>query len=156
MIVNAGLSLAAAALLVLTFPGADIAWLAAIALAPLLVAAGRERRGARRFLLGWGAGVVYWFGVCYWIEFVLEYHGSMGRFGGWGSFALFCVAKAVHLGVFAWLAGFLVTRSAAVVSVPALWVAIEWTHGSLGFAWLALGNAGVEMSVPMRLAGLIQ
>jgi apolipoprotein N-acyltransferase len=33
-----------------------------------------------------------------------------------------------------------------------LWVAIEATHGSLGFAWLALGNAGIDMAVPMRLA----
>jgi len=33
-----------------------------------------------------------------------------------------------------------------------LWVAIEATHGSLGFAWLALGNAGSDMQVPLRLA----
>jgi len=26
------------------------------------------------------------------------------------------------------------------------------THGSLGFAWLALGNAGIDMGIPMRLA----
>jgi len=152
LILNLGLSLVTAALLILTFPRSDIAWLAPMALAPLLVAAGREARGARRFLLGWSAGVVYWFGVCYWIQFVLEYHGGMGRFGSWGSFLLFCFAKAVHLGVFAWLAGFAIKRSAAAVSIPALWVAIEWTHGPLGFAWLALGNAGVDMGVPMRLA----
>jgi len=36
--------------------------------------------------------------------------------------------------------------------VPALWVAVESTHGSLGFAWLTLGNAGIGMGVPMRLA----
>jgi apolipoprotein N-acyltransferase len=36
--------------------------------------------------------------------------------------------------------------------VAALWVAVEVTHGPLGFAWLALGNAGVDMGIPMRLA----
>jgi apolipoprotein N-acyltransferase len=36
--------------------------------------------------------------------------------------------------------------------VAALWVAIEVTHGPLGFAWLTLGNAGISMGVPMRLA----
>jgi apolipoprotein N-acyltransferase len=36
--------------------------------------------------------------------------------------------------------------------VAALWVAVEATHGSLGFAWLALGNAGIDMGIPMRLA----
>jgi apolipoprotein N-acyltransferase len=40
----------------------------------------------------------------------------------------------------------------AVPAVSALWVAIEVTHGSLGFAWLALGNAGINMALPMRLA----
>ncbi len=40
----------------------------------------------------------------------------------------------------------------AVPAVAALWVAIEATHGSLGFAWLALGNAGIDMELPMRLA----
>ena len=39
-----------------------------------------------------------------------------------------------------------------VPAVAALWVAIEVTHGPLGFAWLALGNAGIDMGVPMRLA----
>jgi apolipoprotein N-acyltransferase len=38
--------------------------------------------------------------------------------------------------------------------VAALWVAVEVTHGSLGFAWLALGNAGIDMALPMRLAPL--
>jgi apolipoprotein N-acyltransferase len=31
-------------------------------------------------------------------------------------------------------------------------VAVEVTHGPLGFAWLALGNAGIDMGVPLRLA----
>jgi apolipoprotein N-acyltransferase len=36
--------------------------------------------------------------------------------------------------------------------VAALWVAIEATHGALGFAWLTLGNAAIDMSAPLRLA----
>jgi apolipoprotein N-acyltransferase len=40
----------------------------------------------------------------------------------------------------------------AVPAVAALWVAVEATHGSFGFAWLALGNAGIDMGIPMRLA----
>src|ERR1700729_1983727 len=43
-------------------------------------------------------------------------------------------------------------RWGAVPAVAALWVAVEVTHGSLGFAWLALGNAGIDMGVPLRLA----
>jgi len=123
-----------------------------VALAPLLVAVAREPRWLRRFLLGWAAGVVYWFGVCYWIQFVLAFHGGLGEVAGWAVFLLFCVAKALHMGVFALLAGILVWRWWAIPSVAALWVAVEVTHGPLGFAWLALGNAGIDMSVPLRLA----
>ncbi len=141
-----------AALLILIFPRFDLTWLAPFALAPLLIAAARERRPRRRFLLGWAAGVVYWFGVCYWIQFVLSFHGGLGDPLGWAVFMLFCFAKALHMAVFALLAGILMRGWWAVPGVAALWVAIEVTHGPLGFAWLALGNAGIDMGVPLRLA----
>src|SRR5205823_12695224 len=70
----------------------------------------------------------------------------------WALFLLFCVAKALHLAAFTVLAGPLMRRGWAVPAIAALWVAIEFTHGSLGFAWLALGNAGIDMALPMRLA----
>ena len=151
---NLLLALASAALLILTFPRFSLAWLAPVALTPLLVALARERRPLRRFLFGWICGVVYWFGVCYWIQFDVAVYGGTGAAGGWALFLLFCVAKALHMGFFASLAGILVRRWWAVPAVSALWVAIEVTHGPLGFAWLALGNAGIDMGLPMRLAPL--
>ena len=146
------LSLVSAALLILIFPRFRLVWLAPLALTPLLIAMAREARASRRFLYGWLTGVVYWFGVCYWIQFVLSFHGGLGEVAGWAVFLLFCVAKALHLGAFAALVGPLMQRWWAAPAAAALWVAIEATHGSLGFAWLALGNAGLEMSIPMRLA----
>ncbi len=146
------LSLASAGLLILCFPRFDLAWLAPFALTPMLVALAVEPRPWRRFLMGWSAGAVFWFGVCYWIQFVLAFHGGMGNLAGWLLFLLFCAAKALHMGFFAWLAGILMRRWWAIPGVAALWVAVEVTHGSLGFAWLALGNAGIDMSFPMRLA----
>lgn len=142
-------------LLVLAFPRFDIEWLAAVALAPLLAAAGREPSPWRRMLLGELAGLVYWAGTCYWIQFVLEFHGQMGLMGSWGAFALFCLIKSLHLALFTWLAGYLIKTPYAIVAVAALWVGIERTHGPLGFAWLALGNAGINMGLPMRLAPLV-
>jgi apolipoprotein N-acyltransferase len=146
------LALVSAALLVLTFPRFSIVWFAPFALTPLLIALARETRPRRRFLMGWTAGILYWFGVCYWIQFVLAYHGGVGEAAGWVLLLLFCCAKALHLGVFAVLAGVLIRRWWAAPGIAALWVAIEVTHGPLGFAWLTLGNAGVDMGVPMRLA----
>jgi apolipoprotein N-acyltransferase len=151
-VLNLLLALASAGLLILIYPRFELVWLAPAALTPLLVAVAREPRAARRFLLGWAAGVAYWFGVCNWIQFTLAVHGGMGEIEAWALFCLFAAAKALHMGVFAWLAGFPLRRWWAVPGVAALWVAVEATHGSLGFAWLALGNAGIDMQVPMRLA----
>jgi apolipoprotein N-acyltransferase len=139
-------------LLVLAFPRFDFVWLAPVALAPLLLAAAREPRPLRRFAAGYFCGVVYWFGVCYWIQFTLAVYGGMGAAAGWGVFLLFCLAKALHMGLFALAAGILMRTVWAIPGLAALWVAIEVTHGPLGFAWLALGNAGIDMGIPMRLA----
>jgi apolipoprotein N-acyltransferase len=151
-VLNWLLALASSALLILTFPRFSLTWLAPFALAPLLVALAREPRPVRRFLLGWTCGFVYWFGVCYWIQFDLASYAGVGAAGGWALFTLFAVAKGLHMAVFALLAGILLRRWWAIPTVAALWTAIEATHGSLGFAWLTLGNAAIDMSIPLRLA----
>ena len=149
---NAVLALVSAALLIFTFPRFNIAFLAPVALTPLLVAVAREARPLRRFLLGWAAGLVYWFGVCYWIQNDLARFGGVGDVAAWALELLFALAKGLHMAVFALLAGILIRRWWAVPAVAAWWVAVEVTHGPLGFAWLALGNAGIDMGVPLRLA----
>ncbi len=146
------LAVAAATLTILVFPRFDLMWLAPMCLAPLLVALAREISARRRFLLGWAAGFVFWFGVCYWIRNVLQDYGGIGAAGGWAVFLLFCLAKGLHWAVFGGLAGWLMNGRWAMLTVAALWVGIEWTNGPFGFAWLCLGNAGVDMGVPMRLA----
>jgi apolipoprotein N-acyltransferase len=72
----------------------------------------------------------------------------------WFLFLLFCLAKAAQTGVFAVLAGLLMRSRLALPAVAALWVAIEWTHSYTGFEWINLGNAGSDMSIPLRLAPL--
>lgn len=146
------LALATAALLILIQPGPNLVFLAPIALAPLLFACARETAARHRFLFGFAAGAIYWGGVCYWIQFVLQVHGGMGGFLSWLAFVLFCLYKALHMAVFATLAGWLMPRWYAIPAVAALWTGIERTHGPMAFAWLDLGNAGVDMAAPMRLA----
>jgi apolipoprotein N-acyltransferase len=150
--VNLALSLVSAVLLILIFPRFNLTWLAPVALTPLLIACARESSWKKRVIQGWLAGFAFWFAVCYWIQFVLEVHGGMGRWGGWATFVLFAAIKGLHLAVFACLAGFLIPKAWAVPAVAALWAGLERTHGLLGFTWLELGNAGIDMPVPMRLA----
>src|SRR5205807_2199871 len=58
----------------------------------------------------------------------------------------------IQMGIFGWLSAMLLRRGWAIPAVSALWVALEISHEYTGFAWLPLGNAGVDMSLPMRLA----
>ena len=146
------LCLLSALLLLLVFPKFDIRWLAPVALTPLLIALARTGDAWQRFVYGWAAGILFWFFLCTWIQFVLEVHGGMGRWGGWGAFILFALYKGLHLAIFSWLAGPLMRRSYAIPAVAALWTGLERTHATFGFAWLQLGNAGIDMSVPLRLA----
>src|SRR5271170_6075341 len=114
----------------LIFPSFSMPWLAPIALAPLLIALALEPRPWWRFLIGEFTGIVYWFGICYWIQFVLEVHGGMGRAGSWATFLLFAVAKAIHLGVFSLFAAVLLDTAYAIPAIAALWTGIERTHST--------------------------
>jgi len=152
VIFNWILSIFSAVLLVLLYPRFNYVWLAPIALTPMLIACVRERRWKWRAAFGYAAGVIYWFGVCNWIQWTLAQHAGVSSVVAWLLFALFCLAKAAQMGVFAALAGVVLRTPIAVPAVAALWVAIERTHSWTGFEWLNLGNAGSDMTVPLRLA----
>ena len=152
MILNWILTLASSGLQVQLFPPFGFAWLAPVALAPLLIACAREDRWQWRFAFGYAAGVVYWFGLCHWIQWTLEHHAAMSGALAWVLFALFCLAKALQMGAFAALAGLVMRKWLALPAIAALWVAIEWTHSYTGFEWLNLGNAASDMALPLRLA----
>ena len=96
--------------------------------------------------------MIYWFGVCYWIQFVLSFHGGLGDAAGWAVFMLFCMVKALHMAVFALLAGILMRRWWAVPAVAALWVAVEVTHGSLGCV-RTFWNRNCQSSMPTTICG---
>jgi apolipoprotein N-acyltransferase len=146
------LALASGVLLVLLFPQYSFAYLAPVALTPLIIACAREAHWRWRFGMGYAAGVVYWFGLCNWIQWTLKEHAGVGPAMAWFLFGLFCLAKAVQMGVFAALSGRLMKSAFGMPAIAALWVALEWTHSYTGFEWLNLGNAGSGMSVPLRLA----
>ena len=149
------LCILSAVLLLLIFPRFDLRILAPFALTPLLYVMARTSNAGHRFIYGWAAGILYWFFLCTWIQFVLEVHGGMGRWGGWGSFWLFSILKGLHLAAFGCLAGPLMRTPYAVPAVAALWTGLERTHGTFGFAWLDLGNAGIDMSLPLRVAPFV-
>lgn len=146
------LGLLTSILLILALPHFDLAWLMPIAMTPLLLASAREPRPVRRLLIGWLAGAGVLLGATDWIRFVVTVHGGLGTLVGWAVFLLFCAAKGFYFGIFAMLAGPLLSRWWGVPAVAALWVGVDITFGSIGFQWVTLGNAAANMGIPMRLA----
>ena len=135
---NALLAALSGLLLVLIHPDANLYWLAPIALAPLFLMIQREQSAQRRFLLGWLSGIIYWGGMCYWIQGTLFRHGGLSLAGSCGVFALFALAKGLHSAVFSAL------RPRHPVLFALLWAGLERTHSTFGFPWLTLGDAGVD------------
>jgi len=147
-------------LLVLIHPGFRLTFLAPFALIPLFYSA---LHGKRRFLYGWLTGIVYWAGACSWIETTLEQHGGMGSAESVAVFILFCLAKALQTGVFAWAVSVVLTHVVpthgrhatnwfTAPALAALWTVLEWTHNYTGFAWLVLGNAATDWPFLAKLA----
>ncbi len=148
-------AVASAAMMALSLPPWSLAFLAPVALAPLLFSLGHESDGKARFLTGWLAGFLYWTAVCYWIGGVLANYGGLNGPLAVLAVILFALAKGLHLAVFAWMAGPLLKRWWAIPAIAALWTGLERTHAPLGFPWLQLGNAGIEMALPLRLAQVV-
>jgi apolipoprotein N-acyltransferase len=139
-------------LLVLIQPAPALAFLAPFALTPILISSAEEYSARQRFLMGWLAGIIQWGGTCYWIRETLAIHGGMPGWLATLLFVLFALAKGLHLGVYATVSHTLFGVRWAPPALALLWVGLERTHAELGFAWLLLGNAGIDMGIPMRLA----
>jgi apolipoprotein N-acyltransferase len=149
-------------LLFAAFPPLNWNGLAVVAPVPLLYALARFQDGAdspsRRAawlypaLAGWLAGALQWGLMCAWIRDTLAIYGGLSGPLSWLAIGLFAAIKGLHLAVFAALARPLLRREWGGLAIAALWTGLERTHGPLGFTWLLLGNAGIDMPLPLRLA----
>jgi len=151
------------ALLTLCFPPWECAWLCWVALIPLIAAIwfGRSdpaedalwrevRRGA---LLGYVAGLVYFWGVFWWLTTVT----GLGWFLLPFYLALFPAAWGAFAGLLRRQTGdFTVSRRNLwlAFAVAAAWVAQEWVRGWLftGFGWNGLGVSLYKTTLLIQLA----
>ena len=137
-----GAALAAAALLIISFPDFNLWPLAWIGLVPLLLAIAREPRPGPSFFLGWLFGTVFFYGSCYWLTY------SMIRFGGIprGLAFLLLLPGAVLLGIFPAVFALVLARAiqkwgtSALFLAALLWPALEWARlETTGQLWNAVG-----------------
>ena len=126
-----------------------------LALGPLVLLLGHRRGWA----FGWLHGVVYWLAAIPWIRPTLETYGGLS---GWLSVPLLllvCVYLGAYHGLFALLGRRLWRRggAAALVGLPALWVALEWLRAHLisGFPWNLAAYAWTEVPGALPIAAWI-
>jgi apolipoprotein N-acyltransferase len=134
-----------------------------VALVPLLLLLGAPRPGWLAYLYGW----VYWMVAIPWIVPTLITFGGLPEALSW----LLMGAAAAYLAVYMALFGALGARlwrdalaqagplplATALVGLPALWVAIEWTRGWLfgGFPWNLAAYAWIAVPGALPLSGWI-
>ncbi len=129
-------------LLVLSFPDFNLWPLAWVALAPLMAAVVRTRvRAATAFLLGWGAGTLFFYATCYWRTHAMIHFGGLPA---WLAFALL-LPGALGVGLFPALFTLTLSRAAArwglraLLLAPPAWAACEWLRlGATGQLWNAI------------------
>ena len=162
------LALLSAVLQVLIFPLPDLYWLSWFAIAPLIVAllqaqapqalqidAGSKRLPAgpfQGFLLGYGCGILWYAGTCYWVFATMKQYGGLNWLAAGGVLLLFCLYLGLYHGAFGLLISLLARRSGIrwpLVCAPFLWVAIELARTRVsGFPWNLLGIAQVD-NIPL-------
>jgi apolipoprotein N-acyltransferase len=158
---------------ILIFPLPNLYLLSWIAVAPLLVALLHARRPEtlqlegsvkllparplQGFLLGYGCGILWYGGSCYWVYSTMKQYGGINGAGAAGLLLLFCLYLGLYHGLFGLITSLLAKHSlrTALVSAPFLWVAIELARTRIsGFPWDLLGIAQVD-NVPLARIGRI-
>ncbi len=122
------LSFLSASLLILSFPNFNLWFFAWFGFVPLFLAI-RNKPKLKVFFLYYLTGIIFWFGVIYWLVHV--------TFLGLIFLVLYL---ALYFGIFGFLVS-LVTGYWLLVTIPAIWVLLEYLRSRLftGFPWALLG-----------------
>ncbi|NUQ27667.1 MAG: apolipoprotein N-acyltransferase [Acidobacteriaceae bacterium] len=157
------LALVSGVLQVLIFPmaGPVPAWRAVLcwlALAPLLVALlDTKLLKMREFgVLGYGCGILWYLGSCYWVMPTMYLYGGMSKPAGFGILLLFALYLGLYHALFGVLIGFLRhfwSAGYVLVASPFVWVAVELARARItSFPWDQLGVAQVDNPLLTLLA----
>ncbi|MFH1983401.1 MAG: apolipoprotein N-acyltransferase [Pseudomonadota bacterium] len=142
------------ALLTGAFPDIGLAPLAAVGLAPLLMAL-RNQGLKNGFLLGWTAGMVHHLTLLYWTAYTMHVYGLLPWALSIPVLVLLAAYLSLYTGVFAALAARLHDRPAwFLAGTPCVWVALEYirAHALTGFPWAQLGTSLGDWPVIIQMA----
>ena len=150
--------LASSSLLILTFPGPDMGWLAPVALVPLLFSVRRLTAGAA-FFYGWFAGFIWFFVSLNWISQTLSRYGGIPFPFNQLAIVVLGAILAVYPGVFTAVVP-LVKKAGGpwpAIILPSVWVLTEAARSRFPapFPWLILGSGFWKTSPVLPLYGLV-
>ena len=131
------LSLLSGLLIFLSFPKADIGFLAWVALVPLFYVL-RDTDIPGAFRTGFITGLVYSTGLIYWVVFVVVHYGYLPFYAGVSVMLLLAIYLSLYPALFC--AGVVYFRKRGVRGViiaPLLWVSLDYVKAHLfsGFPW---------------------
>lgn len=153
-------------LLALSFPGANLSWLAYIALVPLLLslkARSETMNPGQAFYAGAGTGLIFFLTLLYWIVNTVHQYGQLHVLLAVSILVLLCVYLCLYTGIFTlviqWMYAdrrfkkniFLVPFSASF-----LWVGLEYvrTYAFTGFSWGSLGYSQYKNPALIQIVDL--
>ena len=138
-------------LLSAAFPRPDLYPLAWIALAPLFAVMRR-----RPFASGFTAGLVFFAVVLYWLNIVMTTYGGLSPLFSLLAYLFLLLYLAGYFAVVTWAACRLelLLKIPALLTLPILWVALEYLRGQLltGFPWALLGYSQHNFSLAIQSA----
>jgi apolipoprotein N-acyltransferase len=164
-----------AVLQVVIFPLADLYWLSWIAVTPLVIALLRARTAGtlqldapaklgpaspwQGFLLGYGCGILWSGGTCYWVYDTMHRYGGLPAPAAAFVLLLFCLYIGLYHGLFGLLVALVAGPRASLrrplVAAPFLWVAVELARTRItAFPWELLGYAQASNVALTRIATL--
>lgn len=143
-------------LITLSFPKADLSFLAWVALIPLLIALeGQSPRTA--FKLGLLCGSVAYAGLLYWVIIVMTEYGHLPLFAGIPLWLLLSGCLALFYGLACWVTA--VGGQSGIKSalmLPLAWVAADYLRSFLltGFPWTMLGHSQYRLLPLIQIADI--
>jgi len=143
---NLVFSLISGLLIFLSFPKANLGFLAWIALVPLLYTL-KDVDIPGAFRAGFITGLVYNTGLLYWIVFVVVHYGNLPFYAGIAIMLLLVIYLSLYPALFcAGVAYFRGRGIRGVILAPFLWVALDYVKARLfsGFPWEDLGYSQHE------------
>ena len=137
------------------FPRPGFAFLAWVALVPLLKGL-EEENFSRAFGLGLAAGATHYLTLMYWIVVVLGRYGNLNVLASLGPLLLLCLYLALFLALFSGFATYLLRSDGVLLGLAGLWVGLEYirSHVLTGFPWCLLGYSQYKHLLLIQIADI--